>query len=369
MNNSKIIIAGASQGFGHMKAASNISKEFTLRGSGNPQVIDIFDYFPFAIKILSSNGWEFLSTNFHDFYDYLYTNSFDSWWKKSASRLISKIVAKQLVEKYKSNPPDIFIATHTMAVPIGEILKKEFDCKFYVVATDFIVHSNHISPYMDAIYLPPKCEFMLDNIQKKIVQKRKYITGIPIDNSFAQIKDIAILKKQLLIEPNLKTALISFGGAGLKGSAHISLIKDLVDAKLPLQYIVLTGRNKKFTTVMRKLYKMDDKVKVFDYKENVSDFYAVADLFVGKAGGLSISEAAATNLPMFFVDKMPGQEEFNVKIMSRMHLGSYVPTTEKLISGIQSYLDDREIYHQSSFNKIARPKSSQMIMKSIVNKN
>jgi processive 1,2-diacylglycerol beta-glucosyltransferase len=42
---------------------------------------------------------------------------------------------------------------------------------------------------------------------------------------------------------------------------------------------------------------------------------AIADLFIGKPGGLTISETMASALPMILLNPIPGQEEINAASM------------------------------------------------------
>jgi processive 1,2-diacylglycerol beta-glucosyltransferase len=45
------------------------------------------------------------------------------------------------------------------------------------------------------------------------------------------------------------------------------------------------------------------------------EWMTIADLFIGKPGGLTISEAMASALPMILLNPIPGQEEINAASM------------------------------------------------------
>jgi UDP-N-acetylglucosamine:LPS N-acetylglucosamine transferase len=48
----------------------------------------------------------------------------------------------------------------------------------------------------------------------------------------------------------------------------------------------------------------------------MDELYAVADVFVGKPGGLSTAESLRWNLPLIVCYTLPGQEEKNLKYLS-----------------------------------------------------
>jgi processive 1,2-diacylglycerol beta-glucosyltransferase len=53
------------------------------------------------------------------------------------------------------------------------------------------------------------------------------------------------------------------------------------------------------------------ELRVFGFVEDVSELMAVADLTVGKSGGLTTAECLAMGVPMLVCDPIPGQEERN----------------------------------------------------------
>src|SRR5262249_9827890 len=55
----------------------------------------------------------------------------------------------------------------------------------------------------------------------------------------------------------------------------------------------------------------DARVKVFGYVDNVRQLMAAADFLVTKAGGLTLAEAMAAELPVICFGSLPGQEARN----------------------------------------------------------
>ena len=50
---------------------------------------------------------------------------------------------------------------------------------------------------------------------------------------------------------------------------------------------------------------------VVGFTKEMDQYMAAADLLIGKAGGLTTSEALARGLPMVLIEPIPGQEERN----------------------------------------------------------
>ena len=53
------------------------------------------------------------------------------------------------------------------------------------------------------------------------------------------------------------------------------------------------------------------KFRAVPYTSDIHEWMAISDLFIGKPGGLTTSEALACGLPMAIFSPIPGQEERN----------------------------------------------------------
>src|SRR5206468_6300898 len=224
---------------------------------------------------------------------------------------------------FRDFPPDAFIATHSFAASVGSRLKERFSFNLIVVATDFVLHSMHIQRNVDFLCVPPAYESTF--CQTGLVHHAATIldTGIPISHRFATPRDPQSIKNRLQLSPELFTVLVSFGGTGLRAERHVRVFDDLLAAGLPIQFIVLAGHNAHFAQVLRSCSsdKWKHRIKVFDFVDDVADFYSAADIFLGKAGGLSISEAMVSGLPIIIVDTLPGQEDANLRMLLSHGLG------------------------------------------------
>ena len=53
------------------------------------------------------------------------------------------------------------------------------------------------------------------------------------------------------------------------------------------------------------------KFKALPYSTEMHEWMAISDLLIGKPGGLTLSEAMASTLPMILLNPIPGQEDIN----------------------------------------------------------
>jgi processive 1,2-diacylglycerol beta-glucosyltransferase len=86
----------------------------------------------------------------------------------------------------------------------------------------------------------------------------------------------------------------------------------------PWQIVAIAGKSEKTRKRLEELAKSTGKLSSgsarlcpVGFTTEMDKYMAAADLMVGKAGGLTTSEALARGLPMALIEPIPGQEERN----------------------------------------------------------
>ena len=110
------------------------------------------------------------------------------------------------------------------------------------------------------------------------------------------------------------TILVSAGGFGVGPVEHI--IQALSGLSHPAQVVVVCGRNEELRDRLARARPAASpsprrRVQAARFTTEMDELMAAADLFVGKPGGLTTSEALAKGLPMVVINPIPGQEERN----------------------------------------------------------
>ena len=150
---------------------------------------------------------------------------------------------------------------------------------------------------------------------------------------------------KLGLRADLPTGILLFGGHGSK--AILEIVKKLDASTLNLQLICICGRNAKLATELRG-QKWRIPVHVEEFTSRVNYFMQLADLFIGKPGPGSMSEALAMKLPVIVECNawtLP-QERYNATWVTEKQVGivlksfdGIVPAVEKLIepSTLENY--------------------------------
>jgi Glycosyltransferase family 28 C-terminal domain len=102
----------------------------------------------------------------------------------------------------------------------------------------------------------------------------------------------SLTRADLGLQPDIVTTLIMFGGNG--SEIALSIVDRLETLGVPVQTIVLCGRNEK---VRSQLASRRGCVAV-GFTDRVADYMRLADVFIGKPGPGSISEALHMGLPV-----------------------------------------------------------------------
>jgi processive 1,2-diacylglycerol beta-glucosyltransferase len=110
------------------------------------------------------------------------------------------------------------------------------------------------------------------------------------------------------------TILFSAGGFGVGPVEHI--IEALSGLIRPAQVVVVCGRNEelraRLTSVVPRFTRTPGvEFQLLGFTTEMDELMAASDLFVGKPGGLTTSEALAKGMPMVVINPIPGQEERN----------------------------------------------------------
>ena len=128
---------------------------------------------------------------------------------------------------------------------------------------------------------------------------------------FTEASERAQARLALGLSPRLPVLLFMDGSGGGFGRLE-EAVRTLLRMEEPLQAVVLTGREEQLEARLRKLASgRESRVKIFGYVDNVRQLMAAADFLVTKAGGLTVAEALAAELPMICFGSLPGQESRN----------------------------------------------------------
>lgn len=147
------------------------------------------------------------------------------------------------------------------------------------------------------------------------------------------------IRRQLGLDLNLPTAIVLFGGYG---SNVIHEIAEQIDAaKLPLQMILICGKNEKLAERQR-AKQWNIPMHVVGFTREVNRLMHAADFLIGKPGPGSIAEAMISGLPVLVEcnsSTLP-QERYNTEWVTEKQVGVVIESFKKdAVSAVRAFLE------------------------------
>ena len=97
-----------------------------------------------------------------------------------------------------------------------------------------------------------------------------------------------------------------------------SLIRK-ISALDKVRVLVVCGKNETYQKHLLNIFQQS-RVTALGFYTPMAELYAVADIYVGKPGGLTTSEALSWDLPLLVTHWLPGQEELNIEYLQKRNL-------------------------------------------------
>jgi 1,2-diacylglycerol 3-beta-galactosyltransferase len=146
------------------------------------------------------------------------------------------------------------------------------------------------------------------------------------------------LRKKLGLQPDLPTAMVLFGGHGSK--VMFDITERLDAAGLPVQLILICGRNEELATKLRsRKWKMP--VQIVGFSKEVNKLMRAADFLIGKPGPGSIAEAMVKKLPVLVECNawtLP-QERYNTVWVTEKRVGIVLNAFKDVVAGVKQMLE------------------------------
>ena len=146
------------------------------------------------------------------------------------------------------------------------------------------------------------------------------------------------MRERMGLQPALPTGIVLFGGHGSK--VMLDITERLDAASLPLQLILICGRNEKLAAKLRgHIWRMP--VHVVGFTREVHKLMRAADFLIGKPGPGSIAEAMATKLPVLIETNawtLP-QERYNAEWVREKRVGIVLKSFKDVVTGVKQMLD------------------------------
>ncbi|HEV2948220.1 MAG TPA: glycosyltransferase [Gemmataceae bacterium] len=362
----RILVLSASVGAGHIRAAQAV--ELALRQvvpQATVKNIDVLDLTNAAFRRLYGQAYlDLVNRAPHVlgyFYDMLDRPSKSGKNRSDSLRLaVEKLNLKSFLRFLQEEPWDLVINTHFLPAEIIAHLRKEekLSVPQVTATTDFETHRLWVNQPCDRYFTATE-EGALYLNSWGVPAADIFPTGIPIHPVFSEPKDRAECLARHGLKGDRPIVLQLAGGFGV-GPIE-KLFHAILDVELPLEIVVVAGRNEKLKTQLQKV-KTPSKhhVKVLGFTDQIDELMAVADLVVSKPGGLTTSETLARGAAMVIVNPIPGQESRNSDFLLENGAAIKVNNIATLAYKLTTLLRDPERLKQLKANahQLGRPRAA-----------
>ncbi len=281
------------------------------------------------------------------------------------------LIHNGLLRLIRSVQPDVIVSIHPLLNHVTLSALEELDMRipFITVVTDLVsVHYAWFAPGADAYIVPTEHAKRL-YLERGLDPQRVHMLGMPIDPKFALPSESKeALRQRLSIEAKLPVVLMVGGGEGSGGLR--SAVQAISQARLPVQLLIVTGRNKRLYMHLQRIRSsLRVPAKIYGFVHNMPELMRASDVIITKAGPGTICEALACNLPIILNAFVPGQEEGNVTFVTDNHIGTLAYDSIELINMLRRLIKPgSQVMQQQLENArhVARPNSSFDIARSIL---
>jgi Glycosyltransferase family 28 C-terminal domain/Monogalactosyldiacylglycerol (MGDG) synthase len=259
-------------------------------------------------------------------------------------RVLHRPMVKLLEKQFRENAPDLLVSV----IPhfnreIGEAWKAAHpDRPFVTIITD-------LADFPPRFWIEPGNEqYVICGTERAVQQARAMgkdeahifaTSGMILRPDFYAPDDadpIAV-RRELNLRADLTTGMLLFGGFGSK--VMYDIVEKLEAAQLPLQLIVICGRNEQLAEKFRaRAWKL--QLHVVGFTKEVHRLMRAADFLIGKPGPGSVAEAMVRRLPVILECNawtLP-QERYNTEWVKEKGVGIVLRNFGEIVSGVRELL-------------------------------
>jgi 1,2-diacylglycerol 3-beta-galactosyltransferase len=259
----------------------------------------------------------------------------------TASSLASPLILNGLLRLFSTVQPDVIVSVHPLLnyISIRALHELGLSLPFLTVVTDLIsVHRSWFAPGASAYIVPTEQARQLYLKRKELNPALVRVLGMPIDPKFTQpMKNKESLRERLGLQPALPVVLLVGGGDG--AGKLLSAVRAISQARLRVQLIVITGRNRRlYTHLQRVRANLQVPAQILGFVDNMHELMHASDVIVTKAGPGTICEALACGLPIVLSGYVSGQEDGNVEFVEQNNVGVLAHNPVQLVDELRQLL-------------------------------
>lgn len=331
----KVLILYASYGDGHLQVSQVLQKKLSEQGI-EATLVDLFaESHPHIDRLMRQvylksyalapalYGLSYYMTREMDHH-----SPFSQWFNSFGMSKMRKIIERE--------QPTLIINTFPMLVVPELKRRKKTTIPVFTVLTDFVLHNRWIHPNIDRYYVATN-DLKEDIANKGIPEEKIAVSGIPLRHGFYEERLNNALRKKYPFQENRKVILIMAGAYGV-----LNNLKDmcLQFADSPYDVAVVCGKNVRLERKLKNEFKNYGNIHVMGFIENIHELMLVSSCIITKPGGITLSEAIQTKLPIFLFRPSSGQEKENAIYLEKKGVAKVSSEVKEMTNAIFTLLED-----------------------------
>jgi processive 1,2-diacylglycerol beta-glucosyltransferase len=363
----RVLILTASYGSGHNEAARSLAAGFVARGAA-VTVVDHFrelvhPWFESATRRLYMTLLRRVPSLWGAAYAVGDRLSSDSPLALGATRLGTTRLGSLL----GALDPDAVVSVHATPAAAMSALAAEGRAlpPHTTVVTDFVAHSQWIARGIER-YCVAADEVGHEFIARGIARERVMVTGVPLRPEFATPVDATEARRAVQLPAAVPVVLVMAGSHGDVGRLP-DVVRALRRLPRPVHALVVAGHD---TALVSRLQReaVASRTRVVGYTDNVRLLMAAADVLVTKAGGMTLAEAMAAELPMLLYGSLPGQEQRNERFASRAGVALAARSRGELERLLDRALTEPDLLEhlRHAIRRVRRPDATDRIVDAVL---
>ncbi len=369
----RVLILTVNIGGGHTRAAQALQAAFArLDAAREVHIVDTLEHINKLFRKLFLKIYFDMVKNAPELYGWFYEHLNKPRRNHGLHGIFDKLNTRSILKLLGKTQPELVISTHPLPAGIISWLieTNRVAAPHTVVTTDFDVHSmwlvDHYKHYFVAL---DETKLHLEAVG--VPADKVTATGIPVDLAFAEHQDKAEARRELGLDPDLTTILVTGGSLGLGPIEQ--LVESLQHLKTPMQVAVICGYNEALKAGLEKIVcdcPSGKRVKTVcvGWTDRMHTYMSATDLIAGKTGGLTASEALAKGLPFLVVNPIQGQEQRNADHLLEECAAIRCNSFPVLAYKVEQLLGDKErlARMQASARRLGRPHAALDIVRKLL---
>lgn len=368
----RIAVLHASSGSGHMAAARALAAAMVeLSPGATVREVDTLVFASRLYRDTYAKSYNTMAARAPALWGVLYR----SWASARVNRTtaparlaMDRLNLRRLVRVLREQHADAVVCTHFLPV---EALSPQrghgrLRAPLFCVITDFTAHPFWAFPHVDRYFVASDVvagELAAHGVGRDRIE----VTGIPIHPRFATHIGQAEARDRLGVHPGRPMVLLMGGGAG------VGPLSDLAErlAAVPQspQVVVMCGMNARLRSRVGALpAALSGRVRPIGFTGDVDVWLEACDVLVGKAGGLTCSEALVKRTPMVVFKPTPGQEDKNAEYLVAAGAARLASSVGEVAATVEEWLSHPGELERmrAAAGRIARPHAAETIARRVL---